>query len=371
MNSDTTPSVKTLLCLIRHAIKQENPISLPADIMWDDVISMATKNGLDAIAFDGLQGVYDRLSYLDAARLDKSLGERRYDWMGLTLQAEQDYEAYYHKLIELITLLNEEGFQILILKGYGLSLFYPIPAHRPTGDIDMYLFGCGKDADAIIVNKLGKGVKQNEDKHSIFCFKDLSVENHATFLNVSEHKCLSVIEAFLEQEALSSPTVTMDGAIIHVPSTTMNAIYLPCHIASHFVFGGIHLKQLTDWAIFVMKQGKIINWDFIRKLSLEAGFFEFFRALNEIIVEQFGVQTDCLPDWGFDRGLVDRIWADTLYPRKDLINRNVLEKVIDYFSARWKYRLVYRDSMFINFFRHSWASFRGKYLPNSRSVWNQ
>lgn len=364
-------SVEILLHLIRHALKQEGLISLPADIMWDDVISLATTNGLDAISFDGLQAVYDRLSSSDAVELDKSLGERRYGWMGLTLQAEQDFEAYSHKLFDLVTLLEKEGFPVLILKGYGLSLYYPVPAHRPTGDIDMFLFGHGKDADAFIINKLGKDVKQNEDKHSTFQFRGLAVENHATFLNTLEHKSLIAIETYLERESLSSPTVSIEGAVFHVLSTTMNAIFLPCHIASHFVFGGIHLKQLTDWAVFVMKQGKHIDWDIPRKLSTDAGFFEFFRALNEIVVEQFGVSPDCLPDWGFDRDLVDRIWADTLHPRKDLINRNVLEKVIDYFSASWKYRLVYRDSMFTNFFRHSWASFRGKYLPKSRSVWSQ
>jgi len=81
-----------------------------------------------------------------------------------------------------------------------------------------------------------------------------------------------------------------------------------------------------------------------------------------------GVPESCLPDWGRDVALEERVWEDTLRPRKDLAGRSMWEKLTDYFAARWKFRLAYPESLFVNF-RHGWASIRVKYLPGSRSVW--
>lgn len=36
---------------------------------------------------------------------------------------------------------------MMVLKGYGLSLNYLKPSHRPCGDIDIWLFGKQKEAD--------------------------------------------------------------------------------------------------------------------------------------------------------------------------------------------------------------------------------
>ena len=59
----------------------------------------------------------------------------------------------------------------------------------------------------------------------------------------------------------------------------------------------------------------------------------------------------------------------TLLPHKDLASRSVWVKLKDFWALRWKYKLAYRESYFLTFFRHGWASIRGKYLPHSRSVW--
>ena len=360
---------QTFLKLISFGLGQQVEWDTPlSGIDWKAVIDLAMSNGLDAIAWDGLQALYERRPEL-AGELDASLGETKYDWFSFVLQAEQDYATYRGKLRDLATFFGEEGFRMLVLKGYGLSLDYPVPAHRPTGDIDLYLYGRGQEADARVREKLGVAVKQNEDKHSTFPYKGLSVENHAFFLNAVEHRSWRAVETVLEEEAKNAPVVSVEGAEICVPTPLMNALFLPCHMAAHFVFGGIPLKQLVDWAVFLEKHGKEVNWTHVRLLLEGAGNYLLVRALNGIVVSHFGVPSECLPDWGRDLVLEERVWQDCLKPRKDLAARSVWEKLKDYCAARWKFRLAYRESMFLNFFRHAWASFRGKYLPGSRSVW--
>lgn len=370
LSRNNDPRIKLLVPLLRSGLGGDIALSLPPEANWDSVISLAMSQGLDALAFDGLLAIYERHPELGAA-LDASLGEKKIEWLGYTLQAERDYEAYREKLRDLAAFFGKEGLRMLVLKGYGLSLDYPNPAHRPTGDLDVYFYGRGKEADERMKTGLGIEPKQNEDKHSKSRYKGLLVENHATFLNVAGHPGLREIEDELEHEALEATTCTIAGIGFLVPSPAMNALFLPCHMATHFAYDGITMKQWVDWAAFAIRHGRELDWEPVRGLAERAGRLPLFRAFNGIVQEHFGVPSSCLPDWGRDTNLEDKIWIDCLTPRKDRSSRSVGEKLHDYFSSRWKYRLAYPDSYFLNFFRQGWASFRGRHLPRSRPVWNR
>lgn len=78
---------------------------------------------------------------------------------------------------------------MMLLKGYGLSKYWPIPNHRPTGDIDiylMYLNSEGKEksrpawecADKLMTEKFGILVDNSHHHHSVFTYKGIMVENH-------------------------------------------------------------------------------------------------------------------------------------------------------------------------------------------------
>ena len=361
-------TLELLIQLIRIAFGGGKRFSLPENVDWPALIQMAMSNGLDAIAFDGIQALYERQADL-SEDLDTSLGETKFDWLGLTLQAEQDYESYRLKLRDLASFWGKAGIRMLVLKGYGLSLDYPIPSHRPTGDIDVYLYGRGEEGDKLIKSAFGSKIEQNNDRHSVFQYKGLSIENHARFLDEVGHRSLRNIEQFLEEEAHKASVVTVDGVEISVPTPMMNALFLPCHMTTHFVFGGMMLKQVVDWAVFVGKHGTYVDWDKVRQLAEDAGRFDLFRAFNGIVVDHLGVSEACLPDWGRDKTLEERIWMDTIQPRKNPHSRTLWDRLSDYFSLRWKYRLAYKESFFLNFFHRGWASFRGRHLPHSKSVW--
>ena len=83
--------------------------------------------------------------------------------------------------------------RIVKMKGYGLSLNYPVPEHRTSSDIDIYLYGEGGLGDALARERFGCEVKQNVDKHSVFlvgCFR-LSIND--TFLFPRKAQIINVI----------------------------------------------------------------------------------------------------------------------------------------------------------------------------------
>lgn len=65
------------------------------------------------------------------------LEDLRYELFGEVLACEADYRKYQLAIRKLAGLYRSEGIDMLLLKGYGLSLNYPVPEHRPSGDIDI------------------------------------------------------------------------------------------------------------------------------------------------------------------------------------------------------------------------------------------
>ena len=361
--------VDILLKLVRIALGLRDDAVFPSDVNWKDVMELSVEQGMAALAADGLQKVYesapDQMASLDIPS-NKAI---KYDWFGTTLNYEIKYEKHEGLISELSSLFEQNGIKTMVFKGLGIARYYPIPSHRATGDIDVYLFHRGAEADKLVKERFDVKVKHNEEKHSVFKFHGVSVENHATFVNVVEFPYSADVERFLEDQASAAPLSSIGGANVYLPTVMMDAVFLPSHIAGHFVYGGLSLKQMVDWALFVSRFGREIDWDTVERLSRSAGSFRFFRVLNGIIVDYFGVDTSCLPSWDRDPEMEERVWKDIVSFPPDSVGGSKLHRATRYLSSRWKYKLVFRESFFLTFFRRSWASFRGRYLPQSRSVW--
>ena len=123
-------TTETLFKLIRVAIGNEDDIAFSCSVNWQDVYGMSMKQGVGAIACDGLLS-------LNECDIDEEL---RYKWMGQSLVIEKKYAKQKQSIESLVAFYQRHGIRVMVLKGYGLSLNYPVPQHRPAGDIDIILF---------------------------------------------------------------------------------------------------------------------------------------------------------------------------------------------------------------------------------------
>lgn len=104
-------------------------------------------------------------------------------WIGMATQMESIYAQQKKSMMTLAAWYKQHGISMMVLKGYGLSLNYPVPNHRPSGDIDIYLFGEQERADKQLQEELGIKVDKSHH-HTVFCFQEETVENHYDFLNI-------------------------------------------------------------------------------------------------------------------------------------------------------------------------------------------
>lgn len=254
-----------------------------------------------------------------------------------------------------------------MLKGYGCSLCYTKPEHRPTGDIDVFLFGRQDEADILVEKQLGIKVHREYHKHSTFNYGGVEVENHAKFIDDVSHKSNIRFEQILmsvldKKECLPSP---IDNVLL--PSPTFNALFLLRHTGEHFASNEITLRHVLDVGTFFQQYHSQIDWPLVFNVYKEERMLRFFYAIATICVEYLGIDAasfvsdDKQYTYQSDTTLAKRILSD-IFEKKDVLPmtttgidtigkklKYAIDKSHRWWHNRWKYQLVYNENLVESF----------------------
>lgn len=333
---------------------------------WQSVFKLAMQHGVAALCLDGIQKI-ENLSVSSSIPMPKQC---KMQWIGAVMQQERQFVKQMQVLKHLSCFYSKNNIKMMLLKGYGCSLNYPIPNHRPCGDVDVYLYGKGGFADTLIKKEFGIQSKQNEDKHSTFVFNGIVVENHALIINTAIHPQLCELEEYFEKEAENAIEMEMGDGSFYIPSVNMNALFLAYHTASHFCKDEANIRQLCDWATFIQRNGKNIDWKFVERLAKQSGFFKFFCCLNGIIQDYLGVASDMLPDWERNKVLEQNVVKSIVFP-KFVGHLSVSAKMKRFFANKWKYNMVYNENLCQHFVLLAKSYYRTKIDKKAKSIWEK
>lgn len=361
-----TDSVSVLFKLLKIALNRETYYLLSDSIDWRAVIDLSYKQGVTAIAMDGLQLIYESTSKYEL-ELDKPEFENlKYEWYGLCVAIEQDYSSNLEAVTSLARFYKTQEIPMMLLKGFGLSLNYPVPNHRPSGDIDIYLWNHWNLADQMVERQLNISVDNSHHHHSVFRFMDCSVENHYDFVNVHSHVSNKKIEEFFKNLAGDINKAVKykfsDGLEIYFPSPDLNALFIIRHCACHFASEEMNLRQLLDWVLFVDNHHQEVDWNQFWIQTVKMGMINFVLCINAIAVEQLGFDAEIFHTpqkyenfAAIEHSLVCRVLNDILHPEFDKDNgkgtiKYVLSRLKRWWYNRWKHKIVYSDSLASTFF---------------------
>lgn len=350
-------SIQTLLRLVRIGSALDSAMSdtaLQKDTNWQSLYPLALHQGVSAILLDAIGLLQEDVRPAKPVLLQ---------WIGQATMMERMYARHKERIASLAELYGQQGIRMLLLKGYGCSLCYPKPEHRPTGDIDVYLFGKKDEADALIEKELGVKVHREYHKHSTFNYGGVEVENHAKFIDDVSHKSNVRFEQILmsvldKEECLPSP---IDNVLL--PSPTFNALFLLRHTGEHFASNEITLRHVLDVGTFFQRYHRNIDWPLVFKVYKEERMLWFFNAIATICVEYLGIEAACFASddkqysYQSDTTLADRILSD-IFAKKDVLPmstvgidtigkklRYAIDKSRRWWRNRWKYQLVYNESL--------------------------
>ena len=250
---------------------------------------------------------------------------------------------------------------MMLLKGYGLSLFYPVPEHRPCGDIDIWLFGRQPEADKLVAREWGVPVDVHKEHHTTFDVDGIMVENHYDFVNKETHASNARLERLFKQYAAQpGESVAVAGVAVYLPSEQLNALFLLRHAAVHFAAINIGLRHVLDWCVFVAHCHDRIDWPALYAVARETRMVGFLNCLNALCVDCLGLEAPSLPDFERDAELEKRVLDEILSPafsgeQPEGLLRVVRFKTRRWWANRWKHRLVFDDGLAGAFVRSVWA----------------
>ena len=345
-------TTQALLMLVRLSIGKESNPHFPDQVNWPHLIELANMQGLAALASDGLQVYYDTHPQVDAATqavLDslyaRELNIPRLQFLGMPNHQRKLYRQHGQTVASLARFYAQHDIPMMLLKGHGLSLNYPKPALRPSGDIDVYLFGKWREADQAIHKEKGIEVNNGHEHHTTFDWEGVSVENHYDFVNTLTRRSNRKLEAELKQLAQDrSHTFEIEGQSIYLPSPNLNALFLLRHASLHFAAEGISLRQVLDWSFFVEKHGTQVDWSWLVDRARHYNMHRFLSCIDRISVEQFGFSPSIFPVLESSTTLNEKVLEDILLYHGMTLDEPFLQKMKRWASRSWQYDICFSDS---------------------------
>ena len=326
--------------------------ALPVVDDWQAIKALADKQGLTAIIVDAIEQLPD------TKRPPKEL---LLPWIGEVFQSyENRYKLYQRAIAELAGWYNAHGYKMMVLKGYACSIDWAKPEHRPCGDIDIWLFGKQKEADAALAasskfHDPSFKVDSSHHHHTVFGWNGFSVENHYDFINVYRYESNKKYEALLKELGRDDTnSVILKDEKVYLPKPNLHTLFLLRHSMMDFVASALSLRQVLDWAFFVAKNTRKIDWKWILGVLKEYQMLEFFNILNAICVDNLGFQASIFPSVQFNPELKEKVLDDIIDPEfardepKAFLTR-YFYKYKRWKGNAWKQSLCFKESRWDNF----------------------
>lgn len=339
---------EALFKLLRIAIGSEPACQLSATVDWRSVIDMSIAQNVAAIAADGLQKVYDLFPDSSIELDNYEFEDIKYGWLWHVTEEENRNKHQRAVLKGLADLWSSVGVKTMLLKGQANSLYYPEPFHRAVGDIDVFL------SDYDLGNQVAKDAGAKVDtgwyKHSQIRWKGEMFENHRHFVHTRDGARGKKLDNTLIELLDGAEYEHFPGSEILLPPVMFNALFLTYHSLAHFLSEGIRLKQIMDWAMFLKKEQKRIDWQKFYAMCEEFHFRRWVDAMNDIAVHQFGIEV-VIPCVVCVSPYSEKIIHSAIHNKDYVFSSgkgswaNRLHLITNMFKYSWKYHQIYQESI--------------------------
>lgn len=255
---------------------------------WQGIFQLAKQQAVMGIVFDGIHTLPITMHPPRPLYLQ---------WCTSVAQIEEANKLLNEVAGELFAYYKNEGLKPILLKGQGVAINYPHPEHRQPGDIDVLIgdayYTRGNDLlEAYGGNRHPTGTY----KHTSFDYRNVEIENHriAAMLRnpISDRRFRKLAEE-LPGAAL---TVKLSGGDeVDIPPPTFNTMYLLVHAVTHFISGGVGLRQICDWARLVYTHKADINREELNTMLRNCHYMRPAKAFATIAIDYLGLPEEYSP----------------------------------------------------------------------------
>ena len=266
--------VQTLIELLRIGLdcKEKSDLLLGE---LGEAMRIASVHGLSAIAFDGL----DKASNSNSERRNEIPKTLLLQWYGQCVHQTALFKKNWSATCSLSSLLKEHGIEAVVLKGRSIAQYYPIPEHRYSCDLDLFVAGDDWDHACEILEAKGIRFEREVYKEVEFTFKGVNVELHRYITPVRGNKTLLRFERYLRNILKDSPNTYFEGTRLVCPPLMFIVMLFIEHALGDLLHGKLTLKHVADWVVLRKQE--------IDRMEIEArckdfGFYRFLILMDSL-----------------------------------------------------------------------------------------
>lgn len=257
--------------------------SLSGPVDWDEMETLAAKQGLLGVVLDGINCHTDSTENTDTISYKKKL-----EWLGKVMLEEKRYALQKKASDEMASLFASNGIRTYVLKGMVVSECYPKPQHRVSADVDCFLLPDKGDEDVWekgnqLMEEAGYKVGRGFYKNSSFSLPGLTVENHRFMVPFRGNHRLRRLETVLQGMLKNDKGEDrFNDTWLYRPPVMVSALFLIEHAYSHFLHEGLTWRHVLDWMMFSRRHREEIDWQALDVMIDEFGFRKFYDSYNRL-----------------------------------------------------------------------------------------
>jgi len=306
---------QVLLHLIKESLsttKASLPMAWLQEADWEAVLREAKSQAVVLQAYDAV-GAYKQW-------IPEEVYQR---WFQLSTKIMRRNMQIQTAQNALVALLDSHGLSYAILKGTSSASYYPRPELRSLGDVDFVIDLNQERQVRQCLEQAGYETEgKDTDHHAVYYRGNVPHEMHFQPAGVPEGEIGEQFSQYLENLLPHTVSMSCDLATFSAPKPAQHGVIILLHMLHHMLGGGIGLRHLCDWAVFVQATAESDFWRTeMVPLMRRCGVLRYASVMTRICAAQFG--TVC-PDWceNAEQDLVDEILEDILtggnFGRKEL-----------------------------------------------------
>lgn len=338
--------------LIRTSISGK-VASLPDDLNWQEVMDIATGQGVLGLCLDA----FERLPEEQRPDIDSMM-----DWLAVAQLQENNYEHSWQIAQELSALWGEAGITTTLLKGRAIAQYYPIPNHRYSCDLDMFVsderLKVSEESDweraCELLKAKGVDLVYEVYKEAEFTYDGVAVEFHRYITPVRGNRNLQDFERYL-RSLLDAESKTFEGTTLVNPPLLFTELLYVQHALGDFLRGPLTLKHISDWMV-LRKQD--VDWETFHLRCKEFGFERFLQLVDRLAdVVEGKLACEALPTTY--RRAYDEIFEPRKTKKRKKGKKSWNERRVSQFfgvlQCYWKYRSFGYCSLPVYLFPTLWT----------------
>lgn len=280
-----------LKLLVAGTFGNEEPLEPMSPHKWRLLFQLSQMHGVAALVYDGIDAYKNDFNLRVPSDLHTS-------WKKIVTEIEHNNRKKNIYLSELFNSMARQRLRPILPKGQCMSVIYPNPLHRTSGDIDVYL-PYDKQSRKAAEWLSGESTEYELKSKGItkYLCNGFSVMHHKQMQRLTHPLLNRKLQKIINNEisCCDSYYVVINGFRIESVPPTLNLLLIITRITGFLLNEGISLKQLMDLGMFLRKIGDKVDYVLLQSHLESLGMQKSADIIGNIMIRLLNFDADELP----------------------------------------------------------------------------